>query len=57
GCTYSSAIAAKLADGCTLIDSVKTAKKYIDCAIKGGQFLQIGHGHGPLNHMVSSQYT
>ncbi len=53
GCTYSSAIAACLAKGHNLTESVKIAKKYIDCAIKGGQFLKIGHGHGPLKHMAN----
>lgn len=52
GCTYSSAIAAFLAKGYNLEKSVKRAKKYIDLAIKGGASLQIGHGHGPLNHMI-----
>jgi hydroxymethylpyrimidine kinase/phosphomethylpyrimidine kinase len=52
GCTYSSAIVAELAKGNDLVKSIKSAKKYIDCTIKGGQFLQIGHGHGPLNHMA-----
>jgi hydroxymethylpyrimidine/phosphomethylpyrimidine kinase len=54
GCTYSSAIAAELAKGYALNDAIKTAKKYIDSAIKNAQFLQIGHGHGPLNHMVKN---
>lgn len=52
GCTYSSAIAACLAKGYSLAESVKTAKSYIDCAIKGAQDLKIGHGYGPLNHMA-----
>ncbi len=52
GCTYSSAIAAYLAKGHSLTTAVKLAKRYIDSAIKNAVFLQIGHGHGPLNHMV-----
>lgn len=53
GCTYSSAIAASLAKGHSLKIAVKLAKKYIDSAIKNAQSLQIGHGHGPLNHMAN----
>lgn len=52
GCTYSSAIAASLAKGYGLRESVRIAKKYIDRAIKGAQLMEIGQGHGPLNHMV-----
>ena len=48
GCTLSSAIAANLAKGYNLEDSVFMAKKYISQAI--GSMLNIGHGKGPLNH-------
>lgn len=49
GCTLSSAIAANLALGCPLEDSVAKAKEYVTGAIKAG--LVMGHGNGPLNHM------
>ncbi|MDI6601562.1 MAG: bifunctional hydroxymethylpyrimidine kinase/phosphomethylpyrimidine kinase [Thermoanaerobacteraceae bacterium] len=48
GCTFSSAIAANLAMGYDLIESVKNAKEYITGAIKNS--LNIGHGVGPTNH-------
>jgi len=48
GCTLSSAIAANLAKGFTLIDSVKRAKDYISGALEA--MLDIGHGSGPMNH-------
>ncbi|TKC19163.1 bifunctional hydroxymethylpyrimidine kinase/phosphomethylpyrimidine kinase [Robertmurraya kyonggiensis] len=48
GCTLSSAIAANLAKGHTLYDSVKLAKHYITIAIEHS--LALGHGHGPTNH-------
>lgn len=48
GCTFSSAIAANLALGYDLIESVKRAKDYITGAIKNS--LDIGHGVGPTNH-------
>lgn len=48
GCTLSSAIAANLALGYDLKQSVKNAKAYISGAIRDG--LNLGKGRGPLNH-------
>lgn len=48
GCTLSSAIAASLAKGYTLIDSVQKAKEYISGAL--GAMLDLGRGSGPLDH-------
>ena len=48
GCTYSAAIAAQLARGCSLVEAVGKAKGYITEAIRHG--LAIGHGHGPTHH-------
>ena len=48
GCTLSSAIASNLAKGLSLEESVERAKRYIVGAIKDG--MNIGKGHGPLNH-------
>lgn len=48
GCTFSSAIAANLALGYELFDSIKRAKEYITGAIRNS--LSIGHGVGPTNH-------
>ncbi len=50
GCTLSSAIAAELAKGKEVEEAVNTAKRYITLAIQNS--LEIGHGHGPLNHLV-----
>lgn len=50
GCTLSSAIAAELAKGKKIEEAVDIAKKYITLAIKHS--LDLGHGHGPLNHLV-----
>jgi len=50
GCTLSSAIAAGLAQGKEVEEAVSTAKRYITLAIQNS--LEIGHGHGPLNHLV-----
>jgi hydroxymethylpyrimidine/phosphomethylpyrimidine kinase len=48
GCTFSSAIAARLALGDTLIDAVRAAKAYVSQAIRRAPGL--GHGAGPLGH-------
>lgn len=48
GCTFSSAIAANLAKGKNVRDSVAEAKRYVQTAIEHS--LDIGKGHGPTNH-------
>ena len=48
GCTLSSAIAANLAKGFNLHDSVERAKAYISGALSA--MLDLGHGRGPMNH-------
>ena len=49
GCTLSSAIAANLAKGYDLDQSVERAKAYISGALAA--MLDLGHGSGPMNHM------
>lgn len=49
GCTMASAIAAGLAAGMTLVDSVARARAYVFEAIRSAPGL--GRGHGPLNHL------
>lgn len=48
GCTLSSAIAANLAKGYSLKDSVGRAKAYISAAL--GDMMDLGQGSGPMNH-------
>ena len=48
GCTLSSAIAANLAKGATLDESVERAKSYLSGALAA--MLDLGHGRGPMNH-------
>ena len=48
GCTLSSAIAANLAKGFNLPDSVERAKHYLSGALS--DMLDLGHGRGPMNH-------
>ncbi len=50
GCTLSSAIAAGLAKGHDLKESVQDAKRYVTAAIAASDKLKIGHGHGPVHH-------
>ena len=54
GCTLSSAIAAGLAKGLSLIDAVRAAKSYVTTAIAAADRLSIGSGegssHGPVHH-------
>jgi hydroxymethylpyrimidine/phosphomethylpyrimidine kinase len=50
GCTLSSAIAAGLAKGLDLAESVRQAKAYVTDAIAAADRLSIGHGHGPVHH-------
>lgn len=48
GCTLSSAIAANLAKGFSLEESVRRAKEYISGALAA--MLDLGKGSGPMNH-------
>lgn len=48
GCTFASAIAARLALGDPLAEAVHRAQIYVAGAIRHG--LAIGRGHGPLDH-------
>jgi hydroxymethylpyrimidine kinase/phosphomethylpyrimidine kinase len=50
GCTLSSAIAAGLARGLSVEQSVRQAKEYITGAILSGADYSIGKGHGPVHH-------
>lgn len=50
GCTLSSAIAANLAQGLSLNESVRQATEYIHEAIAQGANYKIGEGNGPVFH-------
>jgi hydroxymethylpyrimidine kinase/phosphomethylpyrimidine kinase len=51
GCSLSSAIAAELAKGNSIHEGARTAKGFVNRAIKYG--LRLGRGHGPLNPMAN----
>jgi hydroxymethylpyrimidine/phosphomethylpyrimidine kinase len=48
GCTFSAAVAARMALGDDPIQAITIAKQYITAAI--GTAADLGHGHGPVNH-------
>jgi hydroxymethylpyrimidine/phosphomethylpyrimidine kinase len=54
GCTLAAAIAACLARGYNVEDSVALAKRYVTEAIRRAP--RIGHGHGPINHAVAASF-
>ena len=55
GCTLSSAIAAYLALGYTLVDAVDAARTYVRGALAAGASVKTGQGSGPLNHGFAPQ--
>jgi hydroxymethylpyrimidine/phosphomethylpyrimidine kinase len=50
GCTFSSAIAVRLALGDPVPVAVRAAKSYVTNALRGGKDWKLGAGPGPLNH-------
>ncbi len=52
GCTFASAIAAELAKGQPVAEAVRIAKDYLTGVLQASVELNIGHGHGPMNHMA-----
>ena len=53
GCTLSSAIAAYMAQGLPLVSAVTYAHQWVRNALLGALDLNLGAGHGPLNHFHS----
>ena len=49
GCTFSAAMAARLALGSTVVDAARSAKAYVERALQAAPGL--GRGHGPLGHL------
>ena len=50
GCTLSSAIAAYLAQGATLVEAVEAGRRFVRDALAAGAAARTGAGNGPLNH-------
>jgi hydroxymethylpyrimidine/phosphomethylpyrimidine kinase len=55
GCTLSSAIAAYLALGASMVDAVQAARTFVRQALEYGAAVRTGHGSGPLNHGFAPQ--
>jgi hydroxymethylpyrimidine/phosphomethylpyrimidine kinase len=53
GCTFSAAMTACIASGQTVPDAFAAAKRYTHAAIVAAP--RLGHGHGPLNHLVETK--
>ena len=53
GCTLAAGIAACLARGMSLEDSVAAAKRFVTEAIRRAP--RLGRGHGPINHAVAAR--
>jgi len=49
GCTYSAAMAARLALGASVLEAVRGAKEYLTEAIR--RAYAVGRGHGPVDHL------
>ena len=56
GCTLSSAIACYLALGMIVDDAVGRAKLFVTRALQSGARVDIGHGHGPVNHLFAPRH-
>jgi hydroxymethylpyrimidine/phosphomethylpyrimidine kinase len=55
GCTLSSAIAAHLALGASLVEAVDSARLFVRAALEAGVSVKTGSGSGPLNHGFAPQ--
>ena len=53
GCTLAAALAAFLAQGVPLAEAVRRAKRFVWEALHAAANLDIGHGHGPVDHMFA----
>jgi hydroxymethylpyrimidine kinase/phosphomethylpyrimidine kinase len=53
GCTLAAAVAACLARGMSLEESVAAAKSFVTEAIRRAP--RLGRGHGPINHAVAAR--
>lgn len=56
GCTFSSAVAARLAFGDDVADAVAAAKRYVCRALVGARDWQIGAGAGPVDHFSTTTF-
>ncbi|UTF61784.1 bifunctional hydroxymethylpyrimidine kinase/phosphomethylpyrimidine kinase [Gilvimarinus sp. DA14] len=57
GCTLASAIAAFLARGLSSYEACREAKHYLTGALTAADRLQVGRGHGPVDHFYAFSYA
>lgn len=57
GCTLAAAITAGLALGQPLAEAIGAAKRYVTAALTAGRTLNVGRGHGPVDHLVDIART
>ncbi|MGN0282214.1 MAG: bifunctional hydroxymethylpyrimidine kinase/phosphomethylpyrimidine kinase [Prevotella sp.] len=57
GCTLSSAITSYLAQGFATDEAIGKAKEWLTEALKAGANVEIGKGHGPVNHFFNPKRT
>lgn len=50
GCSFASAVAARLANGDDVAAALATAKEYVTRALIGARRWRLGAGHGPIDH-------
>jgi hydroxymethylpyrimidine/phosphomethylpyrimidine kinase len=50
GCSFASAVAARLAHGDGVAAALAVAKEYVARALSGGSRWRLGAGHGPIDH-------
>ena len=50
GCSFASAVAARLAQGDGVPTALAVAKEYVARALTGGRRWRLGAGHGPIDH-------
>jgi hydroxymethylpyrimidine/phosphomethylpyrimidine kinase len=53
GCTFASAIAARLASGDEPLAAIEHAKEYVTSALRAGAGWRLGAGHGPVDHFAN----
>lgn len=54
GCTFASAIAARLAHGDEPLRAIEYAKRYVIAALRASAGWRLGSGHGPVDHFVEA---
>lgn len=52
GCTFSAALAARLAHGDDVLTATRAAQHYVTAALAAAAHWRIGHGAGPLDHSI-----